>query len=139
MSSQRSVGTGAVVGWFLSLVCWRENVNRADASSFLLHSRRTSRRARGPVMVELLRNRFQGSTCSAEQAHEAGTQGTAKHYQHSGLVFCRKRETTMEQICNLSGTDEHREEKWNRRHKEQCPKGEHIHHEGRGDLSAVCG
>lgn len=47
-------------------------------------------------------------------------------------MFCRKRETTREQINNLSGTDEHKEEKWNRRHKEQCLEGEGIIHEGRG-------
>lgn len=56
--------------------------------------------------------------------------------KHSGgLVFCRKRETTRELICNLSGTDEHKEEKWNR----SARKGEGIIHEGRGDLSAMCG
>lgn len=53
-------------------------------------------------------------------------------------MFCRKRETTREQINNLSGTDEHKEEKWNRRHKEQCLEGEGIIHEGRGESMGKC-
>lgn len=55
-------------------------------------------------------------------------------------MFCRKRETTREQICNLSDTYEHKEEKWNIKAQGAVP-GRRRHHPrgGRGDISAVWG
>lgn len=88
-------------------------MSRADASSSPAATVGTGSYVGGTAQKQI-----PALKCSAEQVLLMSlgiNQGTAKQYKHSGVVFCRKRETTRKQIRNLSDTHEHKEEKWNSR------------------------
>lgn len=109
MSSQSRVGTWPVVEWDLSLVCWRADASSSPAAQWA-HLQKCTRSCVGGSTQK----QSPALTCSAEQAHEAGDTSRKSQAIQAlrGLVFCRKRETAREQMCSLSGRDEHKEQSW---------------------------
>lgn len=109
-------------------------MSRADASSSPAATVGTGSYVGGTAQKQI-----PALKCSAEQVLLMSLNSQAIQALRR-VVFCRKRETTREQICNLSDTHEHKEEKWNSKACGSVP-GRQRHHpqRERGDFSAMCG